>query len=40
MRRKQPPPSSMSAQRVGLFAAVKAAPDDDAPRLILADWLE
>jgi len=24
----------------GLLAAVKAAPDDDLPRLVLADWLE
>mgnify|MGYP001806793589 CR=1 FL=1 len=24
----------------GLLAAIKAAPDDDLPRLVLADWLE
>src|SRR3954447_12536788 len=28
------------AELVGLLAACKDAPDDDAPRLILADWLE
>jgi uncharacterized protein (TIGR02996 family) len=42
MARKKPtsPPSSRDAERAGLFAAVKQAPDDDAPRLVLADWLE
>src|SRR4051794_13387946 len=28
------------AELVGLLAACKDAPEDDAPRLILADWLE
>ena len=42
MARKKPstPLSSRDAERAGLFAAVKQAPDDDAPRLVLADWLE
>jgi uncharacterized protein (TIGR02996 family) len=33
-------PSGQAADRQALFAAVKQAPDDDAPRLVLADWLE
>ena len=30
----------MSSLRTALIAAIRAAPDDDAPRLICADWLE
>jgi uncharacterized protein (TIGR02996 family) len=42
MARKKPaPPSSSQAdQRAALFAGVKETSDDDAPRLVLADWLE
>jgi uncharacterized protein (TIGR02996 family) len=39
-RKKLTPLSSRDSERAGLFAAVKQAPDDDAPRLVLADWLE
>jgi uncharacterized protein (TIGR02996 family) len=40
-RKKQAPPSSSQAdQRAALFAGVKETSDDDAPRLVLADWLE
>jgi uncharacterized protein (TIGR02996 family) len=40
-RKKDPPPtSSQDDQRASLFAGVKVEPDDDAPRLVLADWLE
>jgi uncharacterized protein (TIGR02996 family) len=30
----------MTATETGLLAAVRAAPDDDLPRLVMADWLE
>ncbi len=30
----------MSADRDALLAAIRAAPDDDTPRLVFADWLE
>jgi uncharacterized protein (TIGR02996 family) len=30
----------MSADRDALLAAIRAAPDDDAPRLVFADWLD
>lgn len=30
----------MSADRDALLAAVRASPDDDTPRLVLADWLD
>jgi uncharacterized protein (TIGR02996 family) len=39
-RRAAPIGSSQAAERAALFAGVKAEPDDDAPRLVLADWLE
>jgi uncharacterized protein (TIGR02996 family) len=34
------PPSTGSATLDGLLAAVREEPDDDTPRLVLADWLE
>src|SRR5262245_49641697 len=34
------PPASSRPELLGLLAACKESPDDDAPRLILADWLE
>jgi uncharacterized protein (TIGR02996 family) len=34
------PPSTGSATVEGLLAAVREEPDEDAPRLVLADWLE
>lgn len=41
MARKKPATSSSQADvRAGLFAGVKAEPDDDDPRLVLADWLD
>jgi uncharacterized protein (TIGR02996 family) len=30
----------MSGERKQLLAAIRANPDDDAPRLVFADWLE
>jgi len=33
-------PDPLSADRVALLSAVLAAPPDDAPRLVLADWLD
>jgi uncharacterized protein (TIGR02996 family) len=40
-KRAEPRPTSQTEdQRAALFAAVKETPDDDAPRLVLADWLE
>jgi uncharacterized protein (TIGR02996 family) len=30
----------MSSQRAALIAGIRAAPDDDAPRLVCADWFE
>jgi uncharacterized protein (TIGR02996 family) len=39
-RRPAPPSSSDAAQQAALFAGAKVEPDDDAPRLVLADWLE
>jgi uncharacterized protein (TIGR02996 family) len=36
---RQPPPSA-GREKLALLAAVKETPDDDAPRLVLADWLE
>jgi len=41
MARKAPAPrSSRDEVRAGLFAGVKAEPDSDEPRLVLADWLD
>jgi uncharacterized protein (TIGR02996 family) len=34
------PTSSADTEKAALFAGVKAEPDEDAPRLVLADWLE
>jgi uncharacterized protein (TIGR02996 family) len=34
------PPSAGPAALDGLLAAARAEPDDDTPRLVLADWLE
>jgi uncharacterized protein (TIGR02996 family) len=34
------PPPARSPVEAGLLAAVLAAPDDDAPRLVYADWLD
>jgi uncharacterized protein (TIGR02996 family) len=39
-KRPEPRPTSQSEDRRALFAGVKDTPDDDAPRLVLADWLE
>jgi uncharacterized protein (TIGR02996 family) len=33
-------PSERAALRAALIAAILQAPDDDAPRLICADWFE
>src|SRR5207248_3278717 len=33
-------PTAQSEDRRALFAGVKDTPDDDAPRLVLADWLD
>jgi uncharacterized protein (TIGR02996 family) len=42
MARKRSPsrPPGHAGARAALFAGVKEAPDDDAQRLVLADWLE
>src|SRR5262249_42465746 len=43
MARKRPGPRPLSQTescRAALLAAVKEAPDDDTPRLVLADWLD
>src|SRR5262249_50191377 len=37
-RRPAPPP--LPAELLALLRAAKSTPEDDAPRLILADWLE
>lgn len=39
-KRPDPHPTSQSEVRRALFAGVKDTPDDDAPRLVLADWLD
>jgi uncharacterized protein (TIGR02996 family) len=43
-KRVEPPPSRPATQaeadRAALFAGVREDPDDDAPRLVLADWLD
>jgi uncharacterized protein (TIGR02996 family) len=33
-------PTSLPAALRGLLDGIKASPEDDAPRLVLADWLE
>jgi uncharacterized protein (TIGR02996 family) len=39
-RTKPPSRSSHDDQRAALCAGVKESPEDDSPRLVLADWLE
>src|SRR5436309_15523438 len=39
-RKRTPEPSFRRDDRAVLFAAVRESPDDDDPRLVLADWLE
>jgi len=39
-RKKAAPSSSQAEVRAGMFAGVKAEPDADEPRLVLADWLD
>src|SRR5262245_38343099 len=34
------PSMSIADERAALIAAIREAPDDDAPRLVFADWLE
>jgi uncharacterized protein (TIGR02996 family) len=31
---------ALSSQRAALVAAIRETPDDDAPRLVCADWFE
>src|SRR5262245_49385996 len=40
MPRKPTPTSALSPELLGLLRACKDAPKDDAPLLVLADWLE
>ena len=36
----QPPTSDSMSDAAALLAAIRQAPDDDAPRLVYADWLD
>src|SRR5262249_28788848 len=40
MARRARESPEISAELLGLLPGCKDAPDDDAPRLVLADWLE